>query len=240
MSKQKNNKNIFTAIFFAFIIFFVLSGSAQTFAATSAVELDWDYVKEEFKTLGSGGILPDFLKIKDPSLKKNQSLSTFGGTLLKSELDKQNLDPALRGRIDNILNSVSVEQACRGAASLPESTQLPAEYAEYQYLFATARSLAPSVCASVGVDTKAIKPSDDPLLGIPGIVGKALNTVLGILGSVALIIFIYAGVTYMNSLTQGASEAAEQSIKIIKFAIIGIAIIFGSYVIAQYVISVFL
>jgi len=63
--------------------------------------------------------------------------------------------------------------------------------------------------------------------------GGAIQVVLGIIGSVSLVIFIYAGVRYM--LARGNAEEAKAAGKIMMWAALGLAVIFSSYVILQFV-----
>jgi len=67
------------------------------------------------------------------------------------------------------------------------------------------------------------------------ILGKIIKTGLGIIGSVALIIFIYGGWKIMSSL--GRSEKISSGRDTMIYAAIGLIIIFASYAIANYVIT---
>jgi hypothetical protein len=59
--------------------------------------------------------------------------------------------------------------------------------------------------------------------------------VLGFLGVISLVLIIYAGVKWM--LAEGNEESIGEARKIIFYAIIGLAIIMGSYALSYYVIN---
>lgn len=78
----------------------------------------------------------------------------------------------------------------------------------------------------------------DPTLGVPKAVGRALNAVFALVASIALIVFVYAGFTWMWSIGRGASESASNAQRVIVYASAGLAIIFGSYFLTQYILKV--
>lgn len=59
--------------------------------------------------------------------------------------------------------------------------------------------------------------------------------ILGIIGSLALLMFIYGGIKFIIS--QGSPESITQSKEIIKNAIIGLVLVFTAYTIIQFVLS---
>ncbi len=61
---------------------------------------------------------------------------------------------------------------------------------------------------------------------------KVSNWILGIVGSLTLIMFIYGGVMFLIS--AGASDKVDQAKKIIVAAIIGLLIVFSSWLIIKY------
>ena len=63
--------------------------------------------------------------------------------------------------------------------------------------------------------------------------GGAIQNVLGIVGSISLVIFIYAGIRYM--LARGNADEAKAAGKIMVWAALGLFIIFGSYVILDFI-----
>jgi len=67
------------------------------------------------------------------------------------------------------------------------------------------------------------------------IIGKIIKAALGIVGSLALLMFIYGGLLWMTS--AGNQEKVDQGRKIIVWATAGLAVIFLSYAIVNFVIK---
>lgn len=63
------------------------------------------------------------------------------------------------------------------------------------------------------------------------------NIILGVVGSLALLMFVYGGV--MMLISAGNSEKVSKAKNIIFGAIIGLVIVFTSYIIIQFVMSAF-
>ena len=59
------------------------------------------------------------------------------------------------------------------------------------------------------------------------LIGKIINSVLGVVGSLALLMFVYGGLTWMTS--SGSQEKVKKGRDIIVWSAIGLAIIFASY-----------
>ena len=59
------------------------------------------------------------------------------------------------------------------------------------------------------------------------LIGKIINAVLGIVGSLALLMFVFGGLTWMTS--AGSQEKVKKGRDIIVWSAIGLAIIFASY-----------
>ena len=66
------------------------------------------------------------------------------------------------------------------------------------------------------------------------IIGRVINAVLGIIGSLALLMFVYGGITWMTS--SGSPEKIKKGRDIIIWSVIGLAIIFFSYALVNFVI----
>jgi fumarate reductase subunit D len=73
----------------------------------------------------------------------------------------------------------------------------------------------------------------DPLggIGVLGIISRIISTFLGILGALALLVFIYAGVVYMTA--GGAMERVKHAVDTMKYGIIGLALIVFAYAIVS-------
>ena len=59
------------------------------------------------------------------------------------------------------------------------------------------------------------------------LIGNVINAILGLVGSVALLMFVYGGLTWMTS--SGSQEKVKKGRDIIIWSAIGLAIIFASY-----------
>ncbi len=67
------------------------------------------------------------------------------------------------------------------------------------------------------------------------IIIRTSEIILGITGSLSLLAFVYGG--FMFLISAGSSEKIEQARKIILGAVIGMFIVFGSYLIIQFVLQ---
>ncbi len=68
------------------------------------------------------------------------------------------------------------------------------------------------------------------------ILNRVITAFLGIVGALALAVFVYAGVTYM---TAGSSDRVKQATEAMKAAVIGLALIAFSYAITTFFINAF-
>lgn len=67
------------------------------------------------------------------------------------------------------------------------------------------------------------------------LIGQIINVVLGIVGSLALIMFVFGGITWMTS--SGSPEKVKRGRDILIWAAIGLVIIFSSYALTNFVIK---
>ena len=67
------------------------------------------------------------------------------------------------------------------------------------------------------------------------LIGRVINGVLGVVGSLALLMFVYGGFTWM--LSGGNSTAIERGKNILIWAAIGLVVIFMSYALVNFVIE---
>lgn len=93
-------------------------------------------------------------------------------------------------------------------------------------------------------DTKTSKSTDssksltNPLgnvTTVQGLIQRILTAALGIVGSLALLMFIYGGFTWM--LAAGNAEAVKRGKDIFIWATIGLVVIFSSYAIVNFIIT---
>lgn len=64
---------------------------------------------------------------------------------------------------------------------------------------------------------------------------KVSQLILGLVGSLSLIMFVYGGVTFMIS--GGSSEKIAQAKKILVASVVGLVIVFSSWLIIRFVVS---
>ncbi len=74
-------------------------------------------------------------------------------------------------------------------------------------------------------------------VGIFDVLGRAVKTFLGVIGAIALLIFIYGGVTYM--IAGGEESRVTKARDILKYATIGLVAIILAYVLVNFFIRVF-
>lgn len=77
-------------------------------------------------------------------------------------------------------------------------------------------------------------PLGEGKTSIPELIGRIINGVLGIVGSLALVMFIYGGFTWMTA--AGNSEKVQKGKDILIWASIGLVVIFASYALVNFVI----
>jgi len=70
--------------------------------------------------------------------------------------------------------------------------------------------------------------------GLPGLLENVNRTLLGLIGLVALIMFVYAGITLLTS--AGDSGKVTKAKDTMLYAAIGLIVVFASYAIVNFVI----
>jgi uncharacterized BrkB/YihY/UPF0761 family membrane protein len=66
-------------------------------------------------------------------------------------------------------------------------------------------------------------------------VGNIINFILGFVGTIALVLFIYGGFTWM--LSAGAPAKVKKGKDIIVWSIIGLFVVFAAYILVRFVIQ---
>jgi len=94
------------------------------------------------------------------------------------------------------------------------------------------------VFAKVPTDpVKPLKTFPNPLgsgdITIQVLIGKIINATLGIVGSLALLMFIYGGFTWM--MASGNQQAVQKGKDILTWATVGLVVIFASYALVNFV-----
>ncbi len=120
-------------------------------------------------------------------------------------------------------------------------------YVVYLSVFITLFFMTISVCFAGGKYNKVggavpnIPPTtlDNPLgegnTDINVLIGTIINAIMGIVGSLALAMFIYGGFTWMTA--AGASEKVQKGKDIIIWATIGLIVIFSSYALVYFILN---
>src|SRR6056297_1033763 len=67
------------------------------------------------------------------------------------------------------------------------------------------------------------------------VIGNVIQAVLGIVGSLALLMFVYGGLTWM--LSGGNNERVQKGKTILVWATVGLIVIFASYALVRFVIT---
>ena len=77
----------------------------------------------------------------------------------------------------------------------------------------------------------------DPIKATPEqFIGRLLKGALGIVGTIALVMIIYAGITWMLAGARGGAKEIQQAQDTILWAVIGLAVIFSSYAVVHFII----
>lgn len=79
-------------------------------------------------------------------------------------------------------------------------------------------------------------PDNDPnCVTVPLLIGRIIKAVLGIVGSIALLMFVYGGFLWMTS--AGNREKVEKGKETLIWATIGLAVIFAAYAMVSFVLG---
>ena len=97
-------------------------------------------------------------------------------------------------------------------------------------------SIISPVLAGVSGGTQPVN-LENPLgeKDIRKIIGRVISAALGIVGSLALVIFIFGGVTWMTS--GGNEEKIKKGKQMILWAALGLAVIFASYAAVRFILT---
>ena len=73
--------------------------------------------------------------------------------------------------------------------------------------------------------------------GVQTLLGRAIKAMMGIIGSIALLMFVAGGFMWMTA--SGNAERTAKALKIITWSTLGIIVIFSAYILVQFVFSAF-
>lgn len=82
---------------------------------------------------------------------------------------------------------------------------------------------------------KLDNPLGDDIKSPQVLVGQIINSLFGIIGSLALVMFIYGGFLWMTS--AGSSEQVKKGKDIFIWAVVGLVVIFSAYSLVRFVIQ---
>jgi len=83
---------------------------------------------------------------------------------------------------------------------------------------------------TVSLENPLTGTSDEPNINL--IIGKAINGVLGVVGSIALVMVIYGGLTWM--LAAGNQQRVQKGKDILIWAVVGLVVIFSAYALVRF------
>lgn len=78
----------------------------------------------------------------------------------------------------------------------------------------------------------------NPIKGVKNVnqlIGKVINAIMGVVGSLALLMFVFGGLTWMTS--GGSTEKVKKGKDILVWSAIGLVIIFSAYGITNLIIN---
>jgi hypothetical protein len=97
------------------------------------------------------------------------------------------------------------------------------------------RAVTPGVGSFGGDKPEFENPLGNEGINVPFVVGRAIRFVLGIIGSIALVIFLYGGMQWMTAF--GEESKIKKGWETMLWAGLGMVIIFGSYVAVQFLLK---
>ncbi|MCH7759517.1 hypothetical protein IID20_04120 [Patescibacteria group bacterium] len=110
----------------------------------------------------------------------------------------------------------------------------------YFVLFFGLMMISYLLLANIVLAGEHISTLDDPLGGrdIPELAGDIIGYILGLVGVLALVMFIYGGILWMTS--AGSAEKIKKGKDTIVWAVLGLALIFFSYAMVEFILKALL
>lgn len=96
-------------------------------------------------------------------------------------------------------------------------------------------STTPSGGGSQKVKSNQTLPNPLKTTDVNVLIGNIINFVLGFVGTISLLLFIYGGFTWM--LSGGSAEKVKKGKDIIVWAVIGLFVVFMAYMMVRFVIQ---
>ncbi|TSD05214.1 MAG: Uncharacterized protein Athens071412_412 [Parcubacteria group bacterium Athens0714_12] len=85
----------------------------------------------------------------------------------------------------------------------------------------------------IQIDAQETLPNPIGTTDIKELIARIITTILGLTGAIALVLFVYGGLVWMTS--GGSSEKIKEGKNILVWAILGLVVIFTSYIILNFV-----
>ena len=105
-----------------------------------------------------------------------------------------------------------------------------------------------ALCVKQASVVSVCSPKATPKLATPGsipdpigtvdvnfLIARIINLILGLVGSISLLLFLYGGVTWMTS--AGSADKVKKGRDIVIWAVIGLAVVFLAYILVTFVIQ---
>ena len=131
----------------------------------------------------------------------------------------------------------TVSAACLCGIAAPSEVTYPGSTKQCAVCIATATDCKWDGSRDCPVAGGATVTLDNPLgntTTIPELINKIINAALGVVGSLALLMFIYGGFVWM--LASGNEQAVTKGKNILMWATIGLVVIFASYSLVDFII----
>ncbi len=90
--------------------------------------------------------------------------------------------------------------------------------------------------AVVGLGRNPLCPDPKKPCELPDIIGRVIRAVLGVVGAIALAMFVYGGFLWMTGVSRG-EKRIQYAKEVIIWATLGLAVIFASYLLVDFVIK---
>ncbi|MDD4271214.1 MAG: pilin [Patescibacteria group bacterium] len=124
---------------------------------------------------------------------------------------------------------------CKKGVETGGPCQTTVDCTNTNYAGYTCDTTNPATSGTVSLPNPITIPDANKANPIPYLLGIVINSVLGIVGSLALVMFIYGGITWM--LSAGNQEQVTKGKNILIWAAAGIVIIFTAYALVKFVLT---
>ena len=118
--------------------------------------------------------------------------------------------------------------SCLGPNPAQTSDKAKSAQADWKATGQKAQNTAVSA-ANTGSVVGLSLPSSD--ISVPRVIGRLIKGALGIVGSIAFLMFVYAGFSYL--IAQGDPKKTHNAIQTMIWAALGLVVIFGAYAIVS-------